>query len=278
MLDPLLIVELGLLGLCTGFLAGLLGIGGGMLLVPFLTYLLGARQVAPDLAVKMAIATSMATIVFTSVSSVRAHHKRGAVRWDIVTKLAPGIVLGGFVASLGVFALLKGSFLAVFFGLFVSFSAVQMFLDKKPAPTRQMPGTAGQLGAGGFIGFLSGLVGAGGGFVSVPFMTWCNVPIHNAVATSAALGFPIAVANVAGYIVAGQGVQELKTRKVCCKRVKSPARWASTANGVFTPAKSKPSIRPSCPQKRNSAGRNWYLTPTKPHCAKAGARSASRAK
>ena len=116
MLDPLLIVELGLLGLCTGFLAGLLGIGGGMLLVPFLTYLLGARQVAPDLAVKMAIATSMATIVFTSVSSVRAHHKRGAVRWDIVTKLAPGIVLGGFVASLGVFALLKGSFLAVFFG------------------------------------------------------------------------------------------------------------------------------------------------------------------
>ena len=193
MLDPLLIVELGLLGLCTGFLAGLLGIGGGMLLVPFLTYLLGARQVAPDLAVKMAIATSMATIVFTSVSSVRAHHKRGAVRWDIVTKLAPGIVLGGFVASLGVFALLKGRFLAVFFGLFVSFSAVQMFLDKKPAPTRQMPGTAGQLGAGGFIGFLSGLVGAGGGFVSVPFMTWCNVPIHNAVATSSALGVPVAI-------------------------------------------------------------------------------------
>ena len=205
----LLIVELGLLGLCTGFLAGLLGIGGGMLLVPFLTYLLGARQVAPDLAVKMAIATSMATIVFTSVSSVRAHHKRGAVRWDIVTKLAPGIVLGGFVASLGVFALLKGSFLAVFFGLFVSFSAVQMFLDKKPAPTRQMPGTAGQLGAGGFIGFLSGLVGAGGGFVSVPFMTWCNVPIHNAVATSAALGFPIALANVVGYVISGQSVTSL---------------------------------------------------------------------
>ncbi|TQN07219.1 putative membrane protein YfcA [Acidovorax temperans] len=209
MLDPLLIVELGLLGLCTGFLAGLLGIGGGMLLVPFLTYLLGARQVAPDLAVKMAIATSMATIVFTSVSSVRAHHKRGAVRWDIVTKLAPGIVLGGFVASLGVFALLKGSFLAVFFGLFVSFSAVQMFLDKKPAPTRQMPGTTGQLGAGGFIGFLSGLVGAGGGFVSVPFMTWCNVPIHNAVATSAALGFPIALANVLGYVISGQSVTSL---------------------------------------------------------------------
>ena len=159
MLDPLLIVELGVLGLATGFLAGLLGIGGGMLLVPFMTYLLGSQQVAPDLAVKMAIATSMATIMFTSVSSVRAHHKRGAVRWDIVRRLAPGIVLGGFIASLGLFALLKGSFLAIFFALFVSFSAVQMFLDKKPAPTRQMPSGGGQVAAGGVIGFLSGLVG-----------------------------------------------------------------------------------------------------------------------
>ena len=209
MLDPLLIVELGILGLGTGFLAGLLGIGGGMLLVPFLTYILGHQQVAPDLAVKMAIATSMATIMFTSVSSVRAHHKRGAVRWDIVKRLAPGIVIGGLVASLGVFSLLTGAFLASFFGLFVSFSAFQMFLDKKPAPSRQMPGPGGQLAAGGLIGFLSGLVGAGGGFVSVPFMTWCNVAIHNAVATSAALGFPIALANVVGYAVGGQSVDGL---------------------------------------------------------------------
>ena len=133
MLDPLLIVELGVLGLATGFLAGLLGIGGGMLLVPFLTYILGARQVSPDLAVKMAIAISMATIMFTSISSVRAHHRRGAVRWDIVTRLAPGIVLGGFIASLGVFALLKGGSLALLFALFVGFSATQMLLDKKPA-------------------------------------------------------------------------------------------------------------------------------------------------
>jgi uncharacterized protein len=208
-LEPLLIAELALLGIGTGFLAGLLGIGGGMLMVPFITIIMSQRGVAPDLAVKMAIATSMATIIFTSISSVRAHHKRGAVRWDIVKRLAPGIVLGSIVASLGVFALLKGSYLAIFFGLFVSFSATQMFLDKKPKPTRQMPGTAGQLAAGGFIGFLSGLVGAGGGFVSVPFMTWCNVAIHNAVATSAALGFPIAVANVLGYVVAGQNLQNL---------------------------------------------------------------------
>ena len=209
LLEPLLIAELALLGTATGFLAGLLGIGGGMLMVPFITLILANRGVAPDLSVKMAIATSMATIIFTSLSSVRAHHQRGAVRWDLVKRLAPGIVMGSIIGSLGVFSLIKGSYLAIFFGLFVSFSATQMFLDKKPKPTRQMPGTGGQLAAGGFIGFLSGLVGAGGGFISVPFMAWCNVPIHNAVATSAALGFPIALANVVGYVISGQSVQNL---------------------------------------------------------------------
>ncbi|MBA4261746.1 MAG: hypothetical protein C0443_06935 [Comamonadaceae bacterium] len=205
-LEPLLIVELAVLGLCTGFLAGLLGIGGGMIMVPFITVILSGRGVAPDLSIKMAIATSMATIIFTSVSSVRAHHQRGAVRWDIVQRLAPGIVLGAAIASLGVFAVLQGSWLALVFAAFVGFSATQMLLDKKPKPTRTLPGTAGQIGAGTAIGFLSGLVGAGGGFVSVPFMTWCNVAIHNAVATSAALGFPIALANAMGYVFSGQGV------------------------------------------------------------------------
>ena len=206
-IEPLLILELAALGLVTGFLAGLLGIGGGMIMVPFISAMLSGRGVEPGLAVKMAIATSMATIIFTSVSSVRAHHKKGAVRWDIVKSLAPGIVLGAMVASLGVFALLKGASLYFVFAAFVAFSGSQMFLDKKPAPTRQLPGTAGLLGAGGVIGALSGLVGAGGGFVSVPFMTWCNVAIHNAVATSAALGFPIALANVVGYVISGQGLQ-----------------------------------------------------------------------
>ena len=208
-LEPLLIIELAALGLATGFLAGLLGIGGGMMMVPFITIIMGTRGIGPDLAVKVAIATSMATILFTSISSVRAHHARGAVRWEIVKGLAPGILLGGAIASFGVFALLKGSWLAVFFGLFVSFSATQMFLDKKPKGARQMPSGAPQVGAGGVIGFLSGLVGAGGGFISVPFMAWCNVPIHNAVATSAALGFPIALANTVGYAFSGHGVAGL---------------------------------------------------------------------
>jgi uncharacterized protein len=202
-------LELTCLGLVTGFLAGLLGIGGGMLMVPFLTYLLSQRGVDSALAVKMAIATSMATIVFTSLSSVRAHHKKGAVRWDIVRGLVPGIVLGALLASLGVFSLMKGNTLALVFAVFVGFSALQMFRNKQPKPGRGLPSNTGLVGAGSVVGFASGLVGAGGGFISVPFMTWCNVAIHQAVATSAALGFPIALANAVGYVWSGQQVSHL---------------------------------------------------------------------
>lgn len=208
-LEPQLILELAVLGLCTGYVAGLLGIGGGMLLGPFITIILSARGVPADLAVKMAIATSMGTIIFTSISSVRAHHKRGAVKWDIARGLAPGIVLGSMVGSIGIFALLKGTTLALVFAGFIGFSATQMVLDKKPKPGRNMPGFAGQLGVGTVIGMISGLVGAGGGFISVPFMVAHNVLIINAVATSAALGFPIALANAAGYAISGQGVAGL---------------------------------------------------------------------
>jgi len=208
-LEAFLIIELALLGLATGFLAGLFGIGGGMIMVPFITTILTARDVAPGLAIKMAIATSMATIIFTSISSVRAHHQRGAVRWDIVRTFAPGIVLGAMIASLGAFTLLKGAALYFVFAIFVTFSASQMLIKRKAASTRHLPGATGMLGTGTLIGFLSGLVGAGGGFISVPFMTWCNVAIHKAVATSAALGFPIALANVIGYIIAGHRLEGL---------------------------------------------------------------------
>lgn len=198
-----LVAELLALGAFAGFLAGLLGVGGGMLMVPFVTLILSARGVEPGHAVKMAIATSMSTILFTSLSSLRAHHRRGAVRWDLVRGIAPGIVLGSLLAGAAAFALLKGAALAILFALFVGFSATQMLLDRRPAPSRRMPGPLGQGAAGAGIGFLSGLVGAGGAFVSVPFMTWCNVSMHHAVATSAALGFPIALASTAGYLVGG---------------------------------------------------------------------------
>ena len=198
-----LVLELMALGAFAGFLAGLLGVGGGMLMVPFVTFVVSSRGVEPALAVKMGIATSMATILFTSISSLRAHHRRGAVRWDIVGAIAPGIVVGSLLAGAAAFALLKGAALAVLFALFVGFSATQMLLDRRPAPTRELPGRLGQGAVGAAIGFLSGLVGAGGAFVSVPFMTWCNVPIHNAVATSAALGLPIALASTVGYVIGG---------------------------------------------------------------------------
>lgn len=201
-----LVLQLLALGAATGFLAGLLGVGGGMTMVPFITWILSSRGVDPGLAVKMAIATSMATILFTSLSSVRAHHARGAVRWDLLRGLAPGIVLGGLLTGAGLFAVLRGQGLALFFALFIGFSAVQMLRDRKPAPSRQMPGFVGQTAAGTGIGLLSGLVGAGGAFLSVPFMTWCNVPIRQAVGTSAALGFPIALANTVGYLVAGRNL------------------------------------------------------------------------
>jgi uncharacterized membrane protein YfcA len=206
--EPLLILELALLGVCTGFLAGLLGIGGGMLMVPFLTFILSSKGFPPDYTVKMAVATSLATICFTSLSSVRAHHQRGAVLWSVARLLAPGILVGSLFGA-QVAVAMPGKVLSVLFALFVGFSATQMFLDRKPKPTRTLPGGPGMFAMGSLIGLLSALVGAGGAFISVPFMTWCNVKIHNAVGTSSALGFPIALAGTLGYVWAGIGMPQM---------------------------------------------------------------------
>lgn len=195
------------LGVCTGFLAGLLGIGGGMLMVPVLTLLLDAKGLPPGLSVKVAIATSMACIAFTSLASVRAHHRRGAVRWELVRQLSPGLVLGGWLAGGTLFAALKGAWLTALFALFVGLSALQMWRGsaqthgQRPPPGRAVLGLCGAL-----IGALSGLVGAGGGFLTVPLLSAWAVPIHQAVATSAAAGFPIAVANTLGYLWSGWGL------------------------------------------------------------------------
>jgi uncharacterized membrane protein YfcA len=201
-MDISLIVGLLALGAAVGFAAGLLGIGGGMLLVPFMTMLLTAKHFPPQLIVHMAIATSLATIMFTSISSVRAHHAHGAVLWRVVGLLAPGILVGSWIGP-WIAAQMDSATLALAFAVFVAFSATQMLLDKKPAAARELPQAPGMFAAGGLIGVLAGLVGAGGGFVSVPFMTRCNVKIHNAVATSAALGFPIAVAGTLSNIYHG---------------------------------------------------------------------------
>ena len=207
-ISPLLVVELAALGLCTGFLAGLLGLGGGMLMVPFLTIILTARGFPEHLTIKMAVATSLATICFTSLSSVRAHHRRGAVLWPVVRVLAPGILVGSFLGA-QIAVALPARWLGWLFSVFVAFSATQMFLNRKPKPSRTLPGPAGMFGAGSVIGLLSSLVGAGGAFISVPFMAWCNVSIHNAVATSSALGFPIAIAGTLGYLIAGWNLEQM---------------------------------------------------------------------
>ncbi|MBK7507326.1 MAG: sulfite exporter TauE/SafE family protein [Comamonadaceae bacterium] len=211
--EPLLILELALLGTCTGFLAGLLGIGGGMLMVPFMTFILSSKGFPADYTVKMAVATSLATICFTSLSSVRAHHQRGAVLWPVARLLAPGILVGSALGA-QIAVAMPGKALGVLFALFVGFSATQMFLDRKPKPTRTLPAGPGMFAMGGLIGMLSALVGAGGAFISVPFMTWCNVKIHNAVGTSSALGFPIALAGTLGYVWAGIGMPQMPAGSV----------------------------------------------------------------
>jgi uncharacterized membrane protein YfcA len=199
-----LVLALCAMGIFGGFAAGLLGIGGGMILVPFMTMIFTSLSFPPHLIVHMAIATCLATILFTSISSVRAHHMQGAVLWPVVWKLTPGILVGSWIGP-WIGKQMNTTVLALFFGLFVAVAATQMLVDTKPAGHRQLPGTAGMFAVGGVIGVLAGLVGAGGGFVSIPFMTWCNVRIHNAVATSAALGFPIALAGTLSNIYWGWG-------------------------------------------------------------------------
>jgi uncharacterized protein len=207
-LEPMLIVELALMGTCAGFLAGLLGIGGGMIMVPFMAFILTAKGFPEAYIFKMAVATSLGTICFTSLSSVWAHHKRGAVLWPAVKLLAPGILVGSLLGA-QIAVAIPGKALSILFAVFVAFSATQMFLNRKPQATRVLPKGLGMFGMGNVIGLLSSLVGAGGAFVSVPFMTWCNVKIHQAVATSAALGFPIAFAGTLGYIWAGHNLQDM---------------------------------------------------------------------
>jgi uncharacterized membrane protein YfcA len=201
-MDWSLVLILLVMGACGGFAAGLLGVGGGMVLVPFVTMIFTAKGFAPAVVVHMAIATSLATIMFTSLSSVRAHHAHGAVRWPIVWLLAPGIVIGSWIGP-WIGKQLNTGALALVFGLFVAFSATQMILNRKPAAGRELPAAPGMFAAGMLIGVVAGLVGAGGGFLSVPFMSWCNVKMHNAVATSAALGFPIALAGTLSNVYFG---------------------------------------------------------------------------
>jgi hypothetical protein len=191
-------------GATAGMLAGLLGVGGGIVIVPVLVFVFTVQGITPELVVHLAIGTSLATIVVTSLSSIRAHHRRGAVLWPVFSRLAPGIVMGALIGAVVADALSSDTLRRIF-GAFALLVALQMGLAKKPAAHRELPGAPSLALVGGFIGMLSALVGIGGGALSVPFMSFCNVPMRNAVATSAAAGLPIALAGAAGFIATGWG-------------------------------------------------------------------------
>jgi len=191
-----------LAGAVAGVLAGLLGVGGGIVIVPVLSVLFAWQGMPVEYQMQLALATSLASIIFTSLSSMKAHHSHGAVRWNVVKSLSPGIVIGSFAGS-WIASLLSTNFLRVFFLCFLYYVSIQMFLNIKPKAHRDLPDTKGMFGAGGFIGVISALVGIGGGTLTVPFLSWCNTPIHQAVGTSAAVGLPIALASTLGYVLSG---------------------------------------------------------------------------
>ena len=197
-----------LVGAFAGILAGLLGVGGGIIIVPLLTFLFAAEHLPADYILHLALGTSLASIMFTSISSLKAHHTKGAVNWPVVRRISGGILVGTFCGT-WLAAQLSTHFLRIFFVVFLYYVSAQMFFSIKPQASRPLPGPGGMFAAGGLIGAVSSLVGIGGGSMSVPFLIWCNFSMHNAIGTSAAIGFPIALAGAAGYIINGLPVTGL---------------------------------------------------------------------
>jgi uncharacterized membrane protein YfcA len=191
-----------LTGAFVGFFAGLLGIGGGLIIVPVLVTMFTVQDFPADRIIHMALGTTMATIIFTSIASLRTHHQHGAVDWQIVKNITPGIFLG----TLGGATLagsMTGQLLSIIFVIFIFYAATQMLLQFRPSPMFQLPGKIGLLLAGTVIGALSSLVAIGGGLLSVPFLTLCKIKLQRAIGTAAAIGFPIALAGTIGYVANG---------------------------------------------------------------------------
>ena len=170
--------------------------------MPVLVEVFEHEGVRADHLLPLAIGTSAATIVFTAFASARAHHKRGAVAWAIVVAMAPGLVIGS-LAGAQIASALPMRIMAAIFGSFTWLTSWQMLRNTVPHPTRELPGRFALFAMGALIGLVAGMVGTGGAFLAVPFMTRCNVKVHTAVATSAAIGWPVAVAATVGYVLAG---------------------------------------------------------------------------
>jgi len=197
-------------GAVAGLVAGLLGVGGGLIIVPLLAWIFRNEGMSPDLIIHMALGTSLATIVMTSLSSVYAHHRRGAVVWPVVLRLAPGLALGALV---GAWLAWRSSSddLATLFGLFEMGVALYMVAGS-PKPRGESwlrPHTPELMAVGGVIGAIASLLGIGGGTLTVPYLSWRGLVIQRAVATSAACGLPIALAGAFGYLAAGWNQPQL---------------------------------------------------------------------
>ena len=196
------------LGLFSGYVAGLLGIGGGVLIVSALTMIFDAQGVSHDHILHLALGTSMATIIFTSFASLRAHHAHGAVIWPVVRDVIPGVIIGTFIGTqIAAHAATRG--LALFFGLFILCIAVQMAFSLRPKPGRELPGRVGTTTAGAIIGCISALVAIGGGSLTVSWLSWCNVRIQHAIGTASAMGLPVAIFGTLGYLWNGRNIEGL---------------------------------------------------------------------
>ena len=200
-------------GAFVGILAGMLGIGGGMSLVPILAALFAAQGFAPDHTVHLAVGTGMASVLATGTASAREHHRHGAVDWGLVRVFAPGMVLGTLASAL--FAgIVSQRALAIAFAVIVICGATQILSGYRPAGGGRLPGPLGTSIAGFLIGIASGLVAAGGTFLSVPFMLFCGVALHTAIGTGAAAGVPVAVVGTIGYVASGWNVPGLPSHAI----------------------------------------------------------------
>lgn len=202
-----------LTGLLTGLLSGLLGIGGGLIIVPVLGFIFSGLGFSADYIMQLALGTSLAVIVVTSIAASHAHYQQQNVDWNIVKKISIGIALGAFFGSL-IAARFDASLLKILFVLYVFSVAVQILSDYAANPVRTLPASP-MLNLVGFgIGCVSSFVGIGGGTLTVPFLMYCNVHTKRAIGTSSAIGFPIAIAATIGYMIAGQQISGLPDKSL----------------------------------------------------------------
>jgi len=198
-------LEFALIGALAGYLAGFLGIGGGFIVVPALTFLfLKDPQTAPW-AIHLAVATSLATMLITSLSSIVAHHRKGAIRWTLVRSMAVGLITGAVFGAI-IVDYLEGEALVRVFGGFAMLAGLQLILARHPDGEKPLPGQPGVSMVALIIGAISSLIGIGGGALTGPWQMWHGIRAQNAVATSAACGYPIAIAGSFSLVWLGQGV------------------------------------------------------------------------